>query len=163
VPTRADDVPGGRSGWRPIQRQVIVTRPFDDVWPVMAARPAGVLGARPAGDDGPGLEVRVRRLGGDAERTVLLHLGGFVQLGDRAVLPLSWADFGQEDVFPVLNAVLELGSGDDPATTRVVLVGRYRPPLGAVGRTVDCPGGAEVVAESVTTFLTDLAGRLESA
>jgi hypothetical protein len=75
-------------------------------------------------------------------------VGGLVHLGDRAVLPVAWADLGGPDLYPVRQSVLEVAPPDDSgaAPTLLRLLGRYRAPLEAV---------------SVTTFLLDLAGRLE--
>jgi copper chaperone CopZ len=47
--------------------------------------------------------------------------------------------------------------------TQIGLVGRYRPPFGAFGNAIDRAAGAQIVAESVTWFVEEVARRLEAA
>ncbi|MHB8394245.1 MAG: hypothetical protein ACYDC5_07030 [Candidatus Dormibacteria bacterium] len=54
----------------------------------------------------------------------------------RTVLPLSWVATGPQALFPAFDGELELGALGRRCTQLVISV-NYRPPLGAVGRTVD--------------------------
>jgi len=51
-------------------------------------------------------------------------------------LPVTWEPVGLEGMLPRLDANIELGSlGED--RIQLAISARYRPPLGALGRTVD--------------------------
>jgi hypothetical protein len=158
-----EDLTAAGRGWREIHRYAYSARRFDDVWPLLADGGARLLGIE-ASSEGGGFELRVNRAGIDVPRTVRVHVGGLVHLGDRALVPLSWADFGHPRLFPVLKAVIELAPADcgGHSITQVGLLGRYRPPLGALGEAVDRMAGGEIVAESVTTFVAGLAGRFDA-
>ena len=49
---------------------------------------------------------------GQIDRSVVVHLGGLVHLGGRAVLPVAWADLGGPGLYPVLRSVLEVAPAD---------------------------------------------------
>jgi len=150
-----------RVGWRTIERRADIARPFDDVTKLLTTEGGQFVATR--AEEGWGLELRVRPAGAGAPRTVLLHVGGLVDLGDRMLVPVSWADFGRPKLFTVLKAVIELVPADDrPAHTQMTLLGRYRPPLGGRGEEVERRSGADIVAESVTAFVVDLAARFEA-
>lgn len=161
--TRVQDLPPTRRGWREIHRYGYPARRFDEVWPLLAGGAERLLGAE-ADADGCGLELRVTRAGIDLPRTVRVHVGAPVHLGDHAVVPLSWSDFRHPRLFPVLRAVLEFAPADygRRSVTQVGLLGRYRSPLGPFGEAVDRMAGAEIVAESVGAFVDDLAERIEA-
>jgi hypothetical protein len=161
VSARIEDVP--TRGWHEIHRYAYSARRFDDLCPLLADGGARLFGAED-NSEGGGFELRVSRAGVDVPRTVRVHVGGLIHLDHRAVVPLSWADFGHPRLFPVLKAVIELAPADygRHSITQVGLLGRYRPPLGALGGAVDRIAGAEIVAESVTTFVADLAARFEA-
>jgi len=118
-----------------------------------------------AGGGGKRLRLHARLAGIDVARPVLVDVGGLVNHGDRAVLGLTWWDQGRRNLFPVMEAVLELVPVDYRGwpVTQVGLVGRYRPPFGAFGNAIDCVAGAQIVAESVTWFVAEVARRLEAA
>ena len=153
------------AGWRQINHHVHVERAFEDVWPAIAADPALTLpdGVRNGGAGD--LQLRVRLAGVEVSRPVTVHVGGVVVDDDRCRLALSWWDKGHRNLFPVLEAVLELAAADSDGrpNTRVGLVGRYRPPFGAFGSAVDLVAGAEIVAESVMRFVDGVARRIEAA
>jgi hypothetical protein len=51
-------------------------------------------------------------------------------------LPLTWEPLGLDGLLPRLEADIEIGPlGQD--RTQLAISARYRPPLGAVGRTID--------------------------
>lgn len=78
---------------------------------------------------------------------------------DLVVRTLHWRAAAARDLFPVLEADLELHCGDD-ASLR--LVGSSIPPLSVLGAVADQVLGRHVVAEVVKGFLTATADRLAS-
>jgi copper chaperone CopZ len=154
----------GPPTWRRIHRYAYVMRPYDDVWMAVAGSPSMLLDES-AGDGLKRLQLHARLAGIDVARPVLVHVGGLVNRGDRAVLSLTWCDQGRRNLFPVMEAVLELLPVDYRGCpiTQIGLVGRYRPPFGAFGTAIDRVAGAQIVAESVTWFVAGVARRLEAA
>jgi hypothetical protein len=81
-------------------------------------------------------EVGVGPLGPKVGRRVTIEVGQPVRFPSMTSLPLSWEPLGLEGMLPRLEANIELGSlGED--RTQLAISARYRPPLGALGRTVD--------------------------
>jgi copper chaperone CopZ len=154
----------GPSTWHQIHRYAYVMRPYEDVWMSVAGSPSMLLDES-AGDGLKRLQLHARLAGIDVARPVLVHVGGLVNRGDRAVLSLTWCDQGRRNLFPVMEAVLELVPVDYRGCpiTQIGLVGRYRPPFGAFGNAIDRVAGSQIVAESVTWFVAGIARRLEAA
>ena len=70
-------------------------------------------------------------------------------------MPLTWEPVGLEGLLPRLDADIELGAlGED--RTQLAVSARYRPPLGAVGRTVDRVLLHRVAEATVKDFLDRL-------
>lgn len=156
---------GRNRGWREIRHYAYVERPYEDVWPVLARASWQVLSGEamvPEGPEAP--ELHVRRAGITLARTVRLRFGAIVVDEDRARLGLRWEDSRRPKLFPVLEAVLDLAPlvAGRRQITQVGLVGRYLPPLGAIGGIGDRLAGEEVAAQSIAGFLDELARRLES-
>lgn len=59
-----------------------------------------------------------------------------IQTPGRMVLPLTWVATGPHVLFPAFDGELELGALGRRCTQLVISV-NYRPPLGAIGQTVD--------------------------
>lgn len=76
---------------------------------------------------------------------------------DVVVRAVTWRAATARDLFPVLQADLELHTGHDP-TLR--LVGAYIPPLSVLGALTDHVLGRHVVTGVVNAFLIDTVGRL---
>lgn len=152
-----------RTGWRSVRHYAYVDRPYEDVWPALARAPRQVLG----GDDhGPGggetSPLHVRRAGIEVSRDIRMSFGGIVCDDERARLAVRWVDARHPRLFPLLEAVVEVApvAAGHRAVTQVGLVGRYRPPFGAVGGIADRMAGAEVAEESVARFVEEVARRL---
>ena len=144
-------------GWRTIERYAYVARAYEDVG-VWLAGHLSTLGA-PLPDGGHVVELRVRPVGREYGRPVRFHVGGLVAGEDRARAALGWADVRRPNLFPQLEAVLEVvpvSSGSRPYT-QIGVLARYRPPFGALGAIGDRIVGAEVTDASLTTFLDELA------
>jgi hypothetical protein len=86
--------------------------------------------------DGLLTEVGVGPLGDRLGRRVAVQLGAPVRFPSMTSLPLTWEPLGLDGLLPRLEADIEIGPlGQD--RTQLAISARYRPPLGAVGRTID--------------------------
>ena len=152
------------TGWREIRHYAYVERPFDDVWALLARSPAEVLGGGSEVSGTPETSLSVKRAGVEMSRDVRLRFGGFVCDQHRARLSLQWEDAHHPRLFPVLAAVLELAPlrGGRRQITQIGVVGRYRPPFGAIGGLADRLAGEDVAIDSVARFVEDLARRVEA-
>lgn len=101
----------------------------------------------PRGSQGPAREVVVRLLAGRP-------------VGDSFVVPLRWEARGPTGrLFPALDANLEL-TATDPDASRLSIIGRYEPPLGRLGATIDRAGMSRVVSATMTALLGEVAAQL---
>jgi hypothetical protein len=152
--------------WREVRHYAYVDRPFAEVCRMLAREPERVLGH--SGDAGAVREqligLHILRGGVDLSREVRVVLGNLVLDEDAARLVLRWEDAERPNLFPVLEAALELTpvpAGRRP-TTQVGLVGRYRPPFGRLGAVADTLAGHGLVLESVERFLDEITLRIEA-
>ena len=93
---------------------------------------------------------------------VQIDLGAPYPRGDGFVLPLSWWAAGAQRLFPTLEADLEI-MPLGPDQTMLTLMGRYEPPLGAVGRAMDRLVLHRIAEACVRSFLHRTAAGLEVA
>ena len=104
--------------------------------------PVGPRGAR-----WPAREVMVRMLPGRP-------------VGESVVVPLRWEVTGHAGaLFPVLDANLELAAVG-ATTSRLSVIGRYEPPLGRLGATIDRAGMSRVASATMAALLRELATQL---
>jgi hypothetical protein len=97
-------------------------------------------------------EVGVGPLGARLGRRVAVRLGKPVRFPSMTSLPLTWEPLGSGGLLPRLEADLEVGPlGGD--RTQLAISARYRPPLGAVGRTIDRVLLHRVAEATVKDFL----------
>lgn len=104
-------------------------------------------------DEGLGYLIRVGpRAGRGVRKRVLVRLLPARLVGQTTVVPLRWEATGATGrLFPSLDANLGLTAAGD-LTTVISLHGRYEPPLGAVGATIDrtvLSGTASATAEAL--------------
>jgi hypothetical protein len=163
-PTTTQKVAAGRAGWRTVRHYAYVERPYDALWAKLVEVPRQVLGD--GGPDGGAAvsELRIHRAGIDLSRTVKIKFGGLVVEDEMARMGICWEDGRHRQLFPVLEGILSLNpvpSGRRPAT-QVGLVGRYRPPFGALGEVGDRMAGEEVADDAVAGFVHDVVHRLEA-
>jgi hypothetical protein len=140
--------------WRTLHEFAEVDRAFRDVRRYVAAEPECIVATS--------AQAEVAGLGLD--RDIRMIVGG-VQIGSHSArIPIHWEDLRHPALFPLLDATLEFSPvpGRRPIT-QIAFLGRYRPPLGPLGRLGDSLAGGQVVLESVVAFLTDLVTRLEQA
>ncbi len=93
---------------------------------------------------------------------VQIDLGATYPRGQGFVLPVSWWATGAQRLFPTLEADLEI-MPLGPEQTMLTLMGRYQPPLGAVGRAMDRLVMHRIAEACVRSFLHRSAATLESA
>lgn len=106
-------------------------------------------------------EVGVGPLGRSFSRQVSIQVGRPVRFPSMTSLPLTWEPLGLEGVLPRLEADIELGSLGE-GRTQLAISARYRPPLGALGRTVDRVLLHRVAEATVKDFLDRVAERIRT-
>jgi hypothetical protein len=112
--------------------------------------------------EGERLFLTVSAAGGEitVHKRVQIDLGAAYSRGEGVVIPLSWWAVGAERFFPTLDADLEImPMGPDQAM--LTLMGRYEPPLGALGRVVNRLVLHRVAEACVRSFLRRTAANLE--
>lgn len=119
------------------------------------------LAAR-AGQDGA-LLVRIGPVGDVPmlSRSTRVTVGQAIDRGDTVVIPVVWQAEGLSAAFPILQADLEVAPVGDE--TQLTLMGRYDPPLGALGRQLDRLLLHRVAQASVRSFLEGVGAALESS
>ncbi|TME00546.1 MAG: hypothetical protein E6I76_00200 [Chloroflexi bacterium] len=149
-----------------IQDFVYIDAPVGVVGRRLAAGAEGwltPLAARASRQDGT-LEVRIGPAGDVPmlSRTTKVAVGSPVERGDTIVIPMVWQADGMSAAFPVLWADLEVAPLAD-GETQLTLLGRYDPPLGALGRQLDRLLLHRIAQASVRCFLEGVAAALETA
>lgn len=150
-----------------IQDFVQVKAPYGAVRDQLLERDPGWLAdhATAAYADGEAILRTVSATTGEAapiRKRVQIDLGAPYERGEGTVLPLNWWAAGAQRLFPTLDADLEvmpLG----PDQVMLTLMGRYEPPLGAVGRRIDRLVLHRIAEASVRSFLHRTAANLELA
>jgi hypothetical protein len=126
-----------------------------ETWVLKLARQAGRRGELLLSEVGfgpPGRGVR---------KNVLIDVGRPYRLASKTVLPLTWRATGPRRLFPEMEAdvgVTALGAG----RSQLSFHGRYRPPLGVVGRGIDRALLNRVAKATARDFVDRLARALES-
>lgn len=93
-------------------------------------------------------------------RLVSVQFRGLVTHADSSLLTVRWQTAGAGGgLFPVLDADITI-SRDGEDSTRLRLDGSYRPPLGAVGASLDRAVMRRVAASTVRSFVTDMSSVL---
>jgi hypothetical protein len=92
-------------------------------------------------------------------RHVTVHLGHPIQFPSKLSLPMTWEPHGW--LLPRLDAELELGTLGSHRT-QLAINGRYDPPLGTVGRTIDRLALHRIAEATIKDFLDRLASTLQT-
>jgi hypothetical protein len=90
-------------------------------------------------------------------KRVAVRLGNPVQFPSKLSLPMTWEPGGR--LLPRLEGELELGTLGR-TRTQLAISGRYDPPLGTVGRTVDRLALHRVAEATIKDFLDRVAAML---
>jgi len=99
-------------------------------------------------------EVGVGSNGLRVAKRVVVRLGQPIKFPSKLSLPMTWEPGGR--LLPTLNAELEVASLGR-ARTQLAISGRYDPPLGTVGRTVDRLALHRVAEATIKDFLDRVA------
>jgi len=95
-------------------------------------------------------------------KNVAIDVGAPVANAGKTWIPITWRATGPTGLFPVLDADLEFASLG-PELTQLALSGRYQPPLGLVGRTIDKALLSRVAEATIKDFVDRLARAIEAA
>jgi hypothetical protein len=119
-------------------------------------------GASAAYVEGERLFLTVSAIVGEVRvgKRVQIELGEAYARGEGFVMPLSWWATGAQRLFPTLDADLEI-MPLGPDQVMLTLMGRYEPPLGAVGRGLDRLVLHRIAETCVRSFLHRTAANLE--
>jgi len=142
-----------------------VPRPFKDVERALLEEPQRWLPglARDAEARGEHLLVSVGfgSSGHRVQKQVAVQLGTPIRLPSKTVLPMTWTPVVAERLFPALEADVEVAFLGDQRT-QLAISAQYRPPLGAVGRTMDKALLHRVAEATVKDFLDRVAERIQA-
>jgi hypothetical protein len=94
-------------------------------------------------------------------KNVEIEVGKPVSSAGRSWIAITWRATGPTGLFPVMDAELELASLG-PQLTQLSISGRYPPPMGLVGRTIDKALLSRVAEATIKDFVDRLASALEA-
>lgn len=95
-------------------------------------------------------------------KNVEIDVGEPITGPGRTWIPISWRATGASALFPVLDGDLELAPlGTE--LTQLSLNGRYQPPLGLLGKTIDKALLSRVAEATIKDFVDRLARAIEAA
>jgi hypothetical protein len=140
-----------------------ISLPVDDVRHRLFVAVGGLWQhvAEAAYDEGEQLLSRVGPFGPvpGLSKSVRLTVGKVRDRGDGFVVPLTWSATGPTELFPVMEADLEvtpLGAG----ASQLRISGSYDPPLGAIGRQLDRLLLHQLAEATVRALLSQLVAAL---
>lgn len=93
---------------------------------------------------------------------VEIDVGTPVTNAGKTWIPITWRATGPSSLFPTLDAELEFAS-IGRRLTQLSLSGRYQPPLGVIGRTIDKALLSRLAEATIKDFVDRLARALEAA
>jgi hypothetical protein len=130
--------------------------PFEDVEPALTSAPGEwVPGlAQDAGDRAERLltEVGFAVADGRINKEVEIGFDPPFRLTQKTLLPMWWRATAPEQLFPALEADIEIAALG-PNRTQLAMSARYHPPMGAVGRVLDRTLLHRVAEATVKDFL----------
>jgi hypothetical protein len=143
-----------------------LARPFADVEAALLSSPEDWVPGLAAEAETRGEQLLAEVGFGPADRRVekqvRIELGQSFRLASKTILPMIWRATPAAELFPSLEADLEvapLGAG----RTQLSISARYRPPLGALGRAIDRTLLHRVAEATVKDFLDRAGERLLEA
>lgn len=147
-----------------IEAAVGLRAPLGRVRPVLVEDPGVVVSGAPTKE-----ERRARRFvttlavdlgaGSRAEQEVSVHVGLPVSTSDEVVLPVEWTPTGHRHVLPTF--VGELVARSERPGTQLELRGRYRVPLGVIGRVGDAVAGHRLAKKVLVAYVESIGARLQ--
>ncbi|HEX6677243.1 MAG TPA: SRPBCC family protein [Actinomycetes bacterium] len=146
-----------------VRYYVEIPLPPDQVESALLDAPAEWLSALAGEADqrGGGLlaEVGVGPLGPHLGRRVAVSVGPPLRYPSKTLLPFTWRPASGTGLLPDLDGDIELGPLG-PGHTQLAISGRYRPPLGSLGRAADRVLLHRVAEATVKDFLDRVAAAL---
>lgn len=124
-------------------------------WLPGLARDANHRGDELLAEVGFGEGVRVKR-------EVAVELGPPIRSSTKTILPLRWEAAAHPNLFPALDADLELAPLGS-SRTQLAMSARYVPPLGALGRAIDRAVLSRVAEATLKDFLDGVAAAVMGA
>jgi hypothetical protein len=94
-------------------------------------------------------------------KNVEIEVGMPVASDGKTWIPIAWRATGPSNLFPILDAELEFASLGTQLT-QLSLSGRYQPPFGLVGRTIDKALLSRVAEATIKDFVDRLARAIEA-
>jgi hypothetical protein len=142
----------------------VVERPFVEVDAALAGIVEGLDdSANVAYRRGEDLVAAIGAVSGSGiAKTVHLEVGEPTRRADATSMPLAWTATGTPGLFPTMEADLTIGALGS-GLTQVAFQGRYKPPLGLVGRVLDRAVLHRFAELSVKDFVDRVVAALESA
>jgi hypothetical protein len=143
-----------------------VNRPYARVRDALRGSAVAVFHAATKAASGRAEDVaaalRINVAGLEIQKDVVIEVGAAEEQRSRAVrtmvtrIPLKWAAAKSARLFPLMQAELSVYALT-AAETQLDLLGRYRPPLGALGKALDAIAGHRIAEACVHQFLADVA------
>ncbi len=122
-------------------------------WLPGLAAATGEHGTRLLAEVGFGSTVRVRK-------RVEVEVGEAFRLTGKTIVPIRWSTGSEHSPLPEMEGDLEVAPFG-PDVSQLSMSGRYRPPLGAVGRAIDRALLNRVAEATVRDFVRRVAAALE--
>jgi hypothetical protein len=146
-----------------------VNRPYEQVCAALRGDAAAVFRAATNAASERAHDVasalRVRLAGLEIQKEVVIETGAVAEQRSPALdtmvtsIELKWAAADAPRLFPLMQATLSVYALT-AAETQLDLLGRYRPPLGALGKAIDAIVGHRIAEACVHHFLADVASFL---
>jgi hypothetical protein len=86
------------------------------------------------------------------DKRVEIEFGEPYRIPSKTLLPMAWKPAGAEQLFPAMDADLEVAPLG-PSRTQLSISARYRPPMGVVGRALDRALLHRVAEATIKDFL----------
>jgi len=157
---------------REIRSYDYVNHPYKEVRAGLATNPAKVFKAatRAAASRAEALAASLRiNLGGiEVGTEIALAIGKIEETGQSTNssritrIPIEWEAANRPHLFPLMSAVLSVYALT-ATETQLDFLGRYDPPLGALGNMIDAVAGHKLAEAAVHRFVADLANYLRQA
>jgi len=146
-----------------VQDFAIVDQPYDLVAARFCAdianRLGGAMQAARAESDLLQRKAAPRGWPGLLARTIDIDVGSVRNYEDGLLVSFTWQAHNRSSLFPIFDADLQL-SPIGSTQTQLILRGRYRPPIGTLGRHADQLLLHRVADATIRAFLTDIASDL---
>src|SRR5665213_1823903 len=143
-----------------VQDFLLVHRSYEDVRMAFAADPHALIdrNAAAAYNEGELLCLQLQPLLKHVRfgKKVWVDIGDAYFRTDGLVLPVHWWAKGATHLFPTLDGDLEVMPFGE-SNTQLTFSGRYEPPLGGIGRSLDRMLLHRVAEASIRSFLKKLA------